>query len=604
MPFDPDAYLAKKQVETADSSANAPAAFNPDAYLQSKGVQTLPDSGQVKDGATSANALDTYQKYAPVAGQGAALGFGKQLNAGLQSAMGAVDQTVNGSNNFGDQSAPNAGVITRALDAISNLGKNYSKAKVGIDSQIQKARDSAPITSALSEIASSIPATIATGSLIKAGNTLKAGIQGAAYSYGASPNEGLDRLKDAATGGAISAATAGAFEYAPKLIGAATKDLNPGKYLESEYGNYSAPIKAAQKMTAEETPYGLNYKTSLGDQFKLGKEMSISLTDPNVQKQISQELNNQPKIAQGLIDSTKGQIGALRDGLKDQFGDAEVDSNAFFKKAYDFIDNIKVGKSDAERAAAKVDLKDAVANLEDSISTGRDPFTNGLSKTTLGNVLDAQASFGKDIFDNKIFNKDSVINGAAKKVWGMLADHASAADEAVGSGGQVQTINSVFKSLYDMEDNMITGQTIKSLADPQAVGADNKYSEFVSSFEKLPANVRNTLAPDLHNYLASEFPKIFSKAKLMLLATGRGGENNAAAKQILSLAGLGALKDKIASSMANTAGVMSNNPMISGTAQGLGMLKSGVRGSLPAVAPALGAMTAPVAQRSALNQFK
>lgn len=602
MPFNPDEYLAKKQTEVP--VAASPKQFDPNAYLATKGINTpeldsttMPSDNASTLGAVASQAGDAYNKYSQNVGQGAALGYGSQLNAGIQAAAGAVDQTINGSNNFGDQSAPDAGLATRALDAISNLGSNYTRAKKGVDEKIAQTRASDPWKAALSEIAGSIAPSFLAGKGLKSlgatSGIAQTGSIGGLYSYGSSDKEGLDRVVDGVEGGAKAILFAKALQVAGKGF-SALKNADYGKYLESEYGDYSKPIDAAKDMTAsasKENPYALDYKTKFGEPFKLGAEMGKKLTDPNVQSQISQELNNQPKIAQSLIDSTKSRLGTLRDALKASHGEAEVDVNPTFKKIYDFIDNIKTGANDTDRLAAKMDLRQAITGMEDSIG-GKDPITNGIKKSTFGDLIDQHSTFGRDVFENKVFNKDSVINGAAKKVWGMLSDSVNKADETVGSGGQISTINKVFKSMYGMEENMINGTTLKSLTDPQAVGADNKFSEFVKPFEELPANVRDTLAPEMHDFLANQFPKTFSKAKIMLLATERGSQASQANKGILSLSALRGLKSALGANVQNSAGALSNSLNGSSLDAISNALQSPqVSGAMQSVAPALGALS-------------
>lgn len=614
MPFDPDKYLEQKQSAQADAPS-AGAGFNPDQYLQSKGVNTLSNDGNIKDGATAAKAFgqqaaDTYNKYSQNVGQGAALGFGSQLNAGIQSAAGAVDQAVNGQNNFGDQSSPDASATQRTLDAISNMGENYTRAKKGVDEAINKTRASDPIKAGLAELAGAIAPTSVTGaglsSLGATNGIAQAGLIGAPYSFGSSQKEGVDRLVDTAKGTGVALATAGALSLAGKGI-SALKNTDYGQYLQSEYGDYSKPVKAIQDLTAssaKEDPYALDYKTKFGEPFRVGREMGQAMSDPNVQASVSKELNDQPQIAQGIIDQTKQKIGTMRDALQAQHGDQEVDMQPTLKKIYNFIDGINIGKSDADRIAAKSDLRDAVAAIEDGLGQKTDPMTNATSKTTFGDLLDAQKSFGKDVFENKVFSKDNVINGAAKKVWGMLSDSANAADESVGSGGQISTINKTFKALYSMEDNMISGQTIKSLTDPQAVGAENKFANFVKPFEELPPNVRDTLAPEMHDYLANQFPKTFSKAKVMLLATERGAQSALSNKNFWSLAGLRGLAKATSANVQNTIGALSTMPL-PGASLSEGA-QNGINSALQTVAPSLGAMSQdnnPQPQRS-LNQLK
>jgi hypothetical protein len=598
MPFNPDEYLAKKQTETATPSAGAPQAFDPNSYLNAKGVNTLPNGGQIQDGSTAANAMQTYQDFAPVAGQGAALGYGKQLNAGIQTAAGALDQVVNGSNNFGDQSASDASVFQRIKDAFFNAPENYKRAKQGVSEQIQKTRDAHPVASALTEIAASIPATTAIGTQLPSLSTIgKAATIGAGYGYGASNNTGLSRLEDAGTAGAISAATAGAFQLGGKAINA-VKGADYAKYLESEYGDYSKPVKAVQDMTAKTSAdgtYTLSMKSGVKDAFKLGQEMGSALTNPDTQLQITKELNSQPEVVKTLINNTRSALGEKWGTTLKNVGASPADAQGAFKNAYEKIQSLF---TEGNEPAAR--LKDALLNqvktIEDSL-VAKSP-SGTLKDVPLSALADAQETLGQIIYKQKAFQSISNVHGAAKSIFGGIAKAFNAADETSGSGGELSNINKVFSALYNMEDNSISGATIKSLTDPQATGAQQKWADFVKPFQDLsPAN-RDVLAPEIHHYLANEFPKTLAKAKTMLLVTERGGASGANNKALLSLSALRNFTKSGLANIANKAGAASTSEFANGTTGSLGILRDKVQQGLPSVAPALGAMSSEPLQRS------
>lgn len=598
--FNPDAYLATKQAPSTagQPGANAGSGFDPDAYLKSKQQlveapdQTASDSTASQFNNAVNQAGEAYKTYAPVAGQGAAFGYGKQLNAGIQAAAGGLDQVVNGTNNFGDQSAPEASLFQRAKDAISNLSGNYSRAKQGVSEDIQKARALNPIGSALLEIGSSLPGAIASGKALGAlGATGSAGAQGAIYSYGASDKEGLDRVLDAAKGGAISAATAGALKYGSKGI-SALKNADYGKYIEAEYGNYAKPVEDISKLTAtaaKDGGYNLDLQGHMKDAFKIGQEYGTALTDPNTQLKVAQELNAQPQIFKDVVKSTRDNLGTKWNALMQQHGDTPVDVRDSLKKAYSIIDNAAT-EGDATAETLQKSLKDRIKGIEDQLIIKNQYGEKIASSIPLSDVASAQETLGSTIFRDKAYQRVPAINGAAKRVFGILADTFNKADETAGSGGDLSNINKVYIALYHMEDAIPSGATIKALTDPQALAAQNKYSEFVKPFEKLSPDLRDTLAPQIHDYLANKFPTALAKAKTMLAVTERGGQQGSGAKQLLSLAGLRNLANASEMMIANKIGAATTSPLVQGTQQSLKQIGQGINASLPTVAPSIGSL--------------
>lgn len=568
--FDPnnvDAFLAERQLPSAKQNADAvglPTVFdpnNPDQFMKDRGIQAAPPPP------VSNTAAQAYANAAPIAGQGFAGGFGKQLNAGMQAGMGAVDQIVNGQNNFGDVSKDADNLYTRTVDAISNVPKNYSSAKAGVQAQINKVRAEHPVASALLEITSSLPSAYLGAGLLRGvgiANTLaQAGTLGATYGYGSSQNEGLSRIKDAAVAGGISLGAAGAMQGAAMGL-KALGDVPYESLVADEYANYAKPIKDIANAKVTETPYGLNFKPKMADAFSIGQDLKSMLINPNTQALVTKEFNAQPQIAQDLIDKTNERLGNLRTPLLEQHGHVTTDSDSILNKAYNTANDIAVER-DPRASELQKGLFERIRTMVNGFTKEADPFTGASGEMSLKQLSDAQASLGQAIWRDKAYSGSPSVEGAAKRIWGQFADAASKLDETQGSGGQLAQINKVFKAMYGMEDNMIKGQTIRAMVDPQGANAANSFQKFVQPFEQLDPSLRQTLAPEMHDYLANQFPKVFAKAKTMLVATERGGPSAGPTKQILTLAGLRGLRDATLMNGANLAGVAStmNPPSLS-----------------------------------------
>jgi hypothetical protein len=594
--FDPE--KAFKELQLDNPVSGQASAFDPMKAAAELGLEVAPDGGNIQDGSTAAKAFQTYKDFAPVAGQGIFMGKGRDLNAGVQAAAGAVDQAVNGMNNFGDQSAPDAGILTRSLDALRNIGKNYDRAKKGVSEQIQATRNANPIASALTEIASSVPTALGTSEVLGGAGVadpkLQAAIQGGIYGYNSSDKQGLAKLGDALTSAGISYATAGAFQIAGKGI-KEIKNADYGKYLESEYGDYTSPIKAIQEMSGSATkadPYALNLKTSNGDAFKLGQEMGKVLTNPDTQLAITNELNSQPQVVANLIKQTKSNIAPKWDAGIKEYGAAPVDVENAFKNAYDKVNTLYTEGHEVN-SGLKEALKKQIQTFEDSLLAKSPSGT--LKDVPLSAIADTQQQLGDIVFQQKAFQASPAVNGAAKSFWGKIADSFNKADETVGTGGELSNINKVYKALYNMDNSTVSGATIKAMTDPQAAGALQKYSELTAPLKELSPELRQTLTPELHDYFANQFPKVLAKAKTMLLVTERGGQAGSAGKQFLSLAGLRGLTKSSMAYGSNLAGAVSASPMVDGFGGSIGMLGQaagqGLQKALPVAAPSIGALT-------------
>lgn len=510
------AYLATKENSEAQSDPTP---------------QAVPESPS-----PIAEAGAAYQELAPVAGQTAGLGFGTQMNAGLQTLAGAFDQVLNGQNNFGDSSKDDANVLSRTLDAISNMPKNYSQAKKGIKDQIAQTRINRPVESALSEIAAGLAPLGLGGVGLKgvglANKIAQAGTLGGTMGYGLSNNEGLDRVIDAAKSAALAAGTAGLFEV-PGLIKGALKAAPIEDYIASEYANYGQPIISIAKAKIKETPYGLNFKPSLGETYQISEDMAANLRDENVRGAITHEFNEQPQIIDSIIGKTKEKLGLLKAPILEQHGDAQLGQEAtdsFLTKMMNKAQDIKT----AYNPVAEGYKKDLMEQIQEFAA-------NTKGNATLKQTTDFLQGFGKTVFEDKAYSDNLAVHGTAKKIWGMAQDAANKIDESeAGSGGQISTINKVFKAMYGMDDANFKGTTVRQLVNPESAAADSKYMAFVKPFEDLPPNVRQTLAPEMHDYLANQFPKIFAKAKAMVAVNA--GDNPNLAKSILSLSALQNLK--------------------------------------------------------------
>lgn len=521
--------------------------------------------------------------------QGLTLGMGRQANAGLQSAMGVVDQAVNGNNAFGNESVPQATFRQRVVDAISNAPENYSKVKKEEQAKIDAARTSDPIKAALTEMVASVPASIIAGPAFKAvgiaSPVIQAATLGGAYGYGASNKEGLSRATDAAESATLAGGVAGAFKIGGAIKDASGKIPQAAKAIASEFSDYMKPIINIREAQIKPTEYGLDMKAKLGDTFQISKELASTLTNENIQKQITQEFNAQPQIVDDILQSTKQKLGAIRDSLLIEHGDAALKpqaSDGLLTKIYN-----KAGSIDTAGDASAESLKQNLLSKITDFSQGAiDPVT-GRSSLTLKAITDFQKTLGKSVFEDGAYSNHRGIQGAAKNIWGQVADAANALDETQGSGGMISDINKTFKALYGMEENSIKGTTIKAMVNPQSAAADNKFAEFVKPFQDLPPNLRETLAPEMHDYLANQFPKVFAKAKAMI-AVGGGAENLGVSKTIFSLSGLRGLLDASFHYPASLAGKLSNiqSPALSAATSLAGQAGPTV---LPVIAPSLGA---------------
>jgi hypothetical protein len=561
-------YLSEKEKNGGAPLTRAveqPAAGTNDGTANSQGIfkdyLASQDSAQPKSaGAAPSEALAPAQKsndYVPSAevyGQGAGLGYGTQLNAGIQSAAGAADQALNGSNAFGDQSSDNASTMTRIVDAISNVPKNYSRAKKGINEQIDKARIENPIRSALLELTGSIAPSYLGGAALKGAGLLSSGGQAAtiagAYGYGSSRDEGIGRLQDAGKSAALGYGIA----KASTLLGGVINEVKKIPFEEiaaSEYANYGKPIFSLAKASVKETPYGLDFKPKMGDAFQIGKEMKAVLTDPNVQAQVTSEFNAQPHVVQQIIDMTKDRLGKTWEPILAEHGDIATASDPILNKAYETAKGVAVEGDDIAQKLQSALFNKITGFAESTRPTDKVMGTGG--QVSLRQLTEAQEALGNAIYRDKQFQKAPGVEAAAKRIWGQIADEASKLDQTQGSGGQLKQINKVFKAMYGMEDNMIKGTDIRAMTNPQAVGAENRFEQFVKPFQDLPPNLRQELAPEMHSYLAESFPKVFAKAKTMVAATT--GRDTSLISKVLSMAGLRSLKPI---NIANRAGQLSN----------------------------------------------
>lgn len=585
MPFGADAYLAKKQTQVARATGSeSPQAYDPDAYLASKG--SPQEKAPAPEPGAAAQALDQALPMAAVAGQGAALGYGKQLNAGLQAGMGAVDQAVNGQNNFGDQSDAHASVMTRIADAISNVPANYSRAKKEVQAQIDKARIAHPVAAALTEIAASIPPSILAGSTLKAAGMVNTGAQaatiGGAYGYGASQNEGLDRVYDAGKAAAMGYGIAKGVQLGGAAL-SAVKNVPIEDLVASEYESYGKPIVSIAKAAVKDTPYGLDFQPKLSEGFQIGKEMKAVLTDPNVQAQVTSELNAQPERAEQIINLTKDRLGKTWEPILAEHGtSAKMDVDPLLNKAYTIANDIATeGNTAAE--PLKSALQKRIMNFASNLRPADSGVTGIKGSVNLKQLTDFQQDLGDIIYRQKAYDSVPQVKRAAARLWGLVADSASKLDETQGSGGALADINKVYKALYGMTDNMIKGTDIRAMVNPQAVGAENRFEQFVKPFEDLPANLRQELAPEMHSYLSDAFPKVFTKAKIMVAATT--GKDDGLIQKVLNMGLIRAMKPiNIANRAGQLSNVQYNGPSI---AAGAAAAAGPAQAALPVVAPSI-----------------
>jgi hypothetical protein len=258
-------------------------------------------------------------------------------------------------------------------------------------------------------------------------------------------------------------------------------------------------------------------------------------------------------------------------------------------------------------------LADRIAQYED-ILRGHSP-TGSLTDVPLANAVDAQSELGSIIFDQKAYQKIPAINGAAKSFWGSLADGTSKADIAGGSGGDLANINKMFKTMYAMDENALSGATIKGLTDPQNASAYKAYSDFITPFSKLDPGVRTALAPEMEKYITQDFQKSLLKAQIMRLATGRVpmetdlGAVGSVLKKINDRSTLSNLANRAGAAASGIGDFFQSAPPSAGPSlnsfQGMSIPGSQLGSAASAATPALGAMTSnPGSPQGSLRQIK
>lgn len=518
MPFDPDKFLAEKQVELAPEQS--PKGFDPDAFLaDASAVDAAKPS--VADSAGRA------------ASQGATAGFGDEISAGVSALIPtATDEALGRS--FTDRYAA-------SRDAIRNENALAEKAH--------------PVVSALTEIATSAPLAIATGG----GGLAALTAQGAIYGLGKSKKETLgEAAKDTAVSGLLSLGLGAAIPGAKQFI----KEL-PEAGLNravTEFGDEIA-TRAPKLIEDKAGNLTIKYGAGLKESAQVGRDMQAALHDPNVQAQITSELNAQPQRISSLINETKSELGKSWDPLIKEHGAASADVNSALKESYSRVNDIGVAKQgDPVRAGLKADLLEKMDTVSKEL-LAQSP-TGKLEDIPLLALAQSQEQLGRQIFKQKIFAKDSTVNGAAKSFFHSIKDAFVAADKKNGSGGSLGEINKVFAALYEMEgaNSKIAGSTLKGLADPQNTSARKAYDRLIKPVLSLDPKIREALTPKINAYLSNDFQKAVTKAQVMHLVTGRGAQNKDAASTIFSLAGIKGASKGALNDIANRFGAMTGGP--------------------------------------------
>jgi hypothetical protein len=425
-------------------------------------------------------------------------------------------------------SMPGSKEIGAALAAIPStetdrqLGRSYADRLQNsygeIKDQFAQAKASHPYVSAIAEIASSIPKTIGlTGGLSSLGVTGVTGnsaIQGGLEGLNRSKKESIAQTAlDTTIGAGVSAAAAGSLQKLGSAIKTGADEA--GVSLTSAVNEFGDPIRAsiAPKVSkAADDILKIDYGIGSKEAFKLGQEMQATLTNPKVKAQITDEVINQPKQVQGIIDNLRQPLGQKYDQTVDAYKDVTGDLTSVFVKAKKAAESI-FDKSDVSVEKAKTALLGVIDEREKSLATQY----GSLKEVPLDQMSALKQDLGNLIFQQKAFKKagTEAVHGQAVKFWGNLTDTIAAVDKEKASGGTLAQIDKVFRGLYEMEDTMPSGAQLLSLANPKGASAREVFDNFLASWAKVPADARALYGQQLTDYLQKDFAKALAKGQLM-----------------------------------------------------------------------------------------
>lgn len=533
MPFNPEEAAKKLGLQPKIQVNGSGGSFDPSRAAQSLGLQTLPDQGAVQNGASTADQLKEagtfLQENASPVAKGLIPG-GQNLSPALESVAGAVDQTVNGQNNFGDVSSPESPIRVRLTDAISNLPENFRRAKASSNEKLAKVEAEHPVGAALAELLSSVPFSVLTGNALKGAGLSslsgQSGVIGGAYAgANSSSTSALGVGSDTAKGALFSMAFTKALQEAPTLI---SKGLEKFKKIPFEsYLNYDSGVPTLDRLNVENV--GVEVQPRSNGDFdiklpgmmekaksaaKIGAEEGKLLSNPNLQAKISDEVSGifgtdeRPGAIPQIISKTKENLGKIRDGVLAERGTIPTDTESALKKAWSKVQNYDTG-GDSEKVNAITDLKQRLQQIEFNLRS-QSPSTN-LGDVPLGTTFTEKQNLGEKLFGKQqLYKKASDVRSIVQDLWGDLGKSASLVDN------QVKTLTDGFAALYRMENNAINSPAkLDQLASPVAKIARDSYKDFINPLMKLDPNVRASLMPELQEYVASEMPKILNKSAIV-----------------------------------------------------------------------------------------
>lgn len=423
------------------------------------------------------------------AGQGATLGFGEELSAGVSAAA----------------------------------GEDYKKTRNRMRQEIDETAQSHPMLSALSEIAGGIPLTIATGGASVGRPILAAAINtglAGAYGLGASKKNSLgeaatDTIKPALFAGGLSAlANSKALTNTVKNNYKTYFNPELGKEVVDTVNVNNIPVVKGVDNGALEIQFpseGKKLKTA----FKLGKEEARSLATPEMQAKITDEVTHIfgndtvegtfPKI----IADTQSDLGLARDKILNSIGSNPLKTGSMLNESIDDIAKIQTGGLARDVKPAQADFtKEIITPMWKKFQSSSP--TQNLDDVPLSAILEEKQALGKRLFGKEqLFHKTPAVREKTIKLYNNMNKLLN------GHNNDLKLFNDAFDATYQMEDNVIKSYSkLNNLSDPNAGSARLAYETLIKPFQKLPENMRAALLPKIQNYLSKDMPATLLKSDI------------------------------------------------------------------------------------------
>jgi hypothetical protein len=446
MPFNPDEYLAKKQVETSGNSAPQPA-FDPDAYLQTKGVQTLPNQGGIEDGASTAKALqaEQMQKNPPTPLSGLVHGFEQGYTY-----------------NHADNAASAIG------DPAAKARMDNSKQEYPVWYSLANLAGAILSPNPLTKLKPAVDAGILAKTLYNAGNF---GTQVGLASLGESDKQGSGKLEDVKN----------TFEN-PLILGlGALATLGPAS--EALVKGLSGKI-----VKGGDTAYGL------------GKGLKQTLGSEQGQELVTKAVNGFEEDAGRAVDQARSVVGQKLDEIAAKNEMTTASFKPIAEKTLNIINDFKPDESLPNEGIA--------SNILKSWYERNSSKMQNLDQAPFSALYDAKKELGDLLFKSKarVFNSSPEMQRQAIQVWDQLSKTLSKADVT----GGFQDVSQAFSGLYKTQGALDgLGTTLGRAGDKLNLGADKKISAILKSFNSVPEAYRK-LAPELDQAINQNMPQLIN----------------------------------------------------------------------------------------------